>query len=148
MVVCKSKSIYIETYTFLEKRNMAIEIISRQLAADKAKKRFYTGVPCKRGHLSERWTKTGNCIACTKIHYGNALNPIAPQDLVAASFTRLYVPRVYTREKMIELRYKLQTFIWQEMQERHPEHINPHIAFAIHYHETHKVNPHNPDEVP
>jgi 5-methylcytosine-specific restriction endonuclease McrA len=28
--------------------------------------RYFTGKPCKRGHLSERWVKTKICIACSR----------------------------------------------------------------------------------
>ena len=28
-------------------------------------KKYQTGKPCKYGHVSERWTLTGNCCACT-----------------------------------------------------------------------------------
>lgn len=29
--------------------------------------RFFTGVPCKRGHLSERLVSNGNCLECLKL---------------------------------------------------------------------------------
>lgn len=41
------------------------EIISRKAAHVAGSKRFYTGKPCNLGHLSERYTSSGNCIACT-----------------------------------------------------------------------------------
>lgn len=37
--------------------------------------RYYTGIPCKRGHLSQRYTNTGACISC--------LNPKIPNTLLA-----------------------------------------------------------------
>jgi len=40
-----------------------LEIISRQEAIKQNLKRYFTGIPCKRGHISERWTGAG-CIAC------------------------------------------------------------------------------------
>lgn len=29
-------------------------------------RRFYTGLPCRKGHLSERYTSTGGCISCLR----------------------------------------------------------------------------------
>jgi hypothetical protein len=45
-----------------------MEIISRRDASDKGLKRFFTGKPCKRGHLRERNVKTGACLGCLA-HY-------------------------------------------------------------------------------
>lgn len=39
-------------------------VISRKDARDAGRRRFFTGRPCKRGHLSERFVTTGNCVAC------------------------------------------------------------------------------------
>jgi hypothetical protein len=42
------------------------EIISRRDAAGRGLKRFYTGKPCVREHLSERYVTTGGCIDCQR----------------------------------------------------------------------------------
>jgi hypothetical protein len=42
------------------------EIITCGDAKSQGLKRYFTGKPCKRGHLSDRTVKTGNCIRC---HY-------------------------------------------------------------------------------
>lgn len=39
-------------------------LISREEAAQQGLKRFYTGVPCIHGHVSERYTTNQGCIAC------------------------------------------------------------------------------------
>jgi len=44
-----------------------MEIISRPDAAVQGLPRFFTGQPCRSGHTVERSTKTGVCIACTKV---------------------------------------------------------------------------------
>lgn len=41
-----------------------MEIISRDDAHKSGQRRFYTGKPCKKGHLSERQVTNGGCIAC------------------------------------------------------------------------------------
>jgi len=43
-------------------------IISRREAFIKNVSRFFTGKPCKYGHLCERQTSNGACIECLKIN--------------------------------------------------------------------------------
>ena len=54
-----------ERGTFL----MAIEIISRSSAKWASLKRYFTGKPCKRGHIVERNTLDGSCTECAKEKY-------------------------------------------------------------------------------
>jgi hypothetical protein len=44
-----------------------LPIISRSQAKEAGLKRYFTGEPCKRGHLSERLTKSNRCIDCKKV---------------------------------------------------------------------------------
>ena len=44
-----------------------MEIISRAEAKGLGVKRFYTGVVCRHGHDSERYTKGGNCVECSEL---------------------------------------------------------------------------------
>ena len=46
----------------------AFKIISRQVAKKKGLKRYFTGKPCVRNHLSERGVTGKNCLECAKIH--------------------------------------------------------------------------------
>jgi len=41
-----------------------MEVITRKQAREQKLSRYYTGKPCVHGHLSERWTCSGVCIAC------------------------------------------------------------------------------------
>ena len=45
---------------------MAKEIISRAEAIAIGYKRYFTGKPCKHGHVSERYTNSKHCIECLK----------------------------------------------------------------------------------
>ena len=47
---------------------MELVIISRREAFIKNVSRFFTGKPCKYGHLCERQTSNGACIDCLKIN--------------------------------------------------------------------------------
>ena len=40
------------------------EVISCKDAKAKGLSRYFTGQPCKRGHIAQRYTRTGNCIQC------------------------------------------------------------------------------------
>tara|TARA_B110000285_G_scaffold114874_1_gene130182 strand:+ start:221 stop:976 length:756 start_codon:yes stop_codon:yes gene_type:complete len=46
----------------------AFKIISHQVAKKKGLKRYFTGKPCIRQHISERGVAGRNCIECAKIH--------------------------------------------------------------------------------
>lgn len=45
--------------------------------------RFFTGQPCKRGHLSERYTSTGACVECLGVRQGG---PQCVEDAFRAKF--------------------------------------------------------------
>jgi len=47
-----------------------MEIIDRQTAVAQNLTKYYTGVPCKHGHLSERYTKAASCCACVAASNG------------------------------------------------------------------------------
>jgi ribosomal protein L44E len=38
--------------------------ITRNEAITQGLPRFFTGKPCARGHVSERWTASKNCVEC------------------------------------------------------------------------------------
>lgn len=41
-----------------------MEIITRSEAVSKGFKKYFTGVPCKNGHISQRYTVSTLCLAC------------------------------------------------------------------------------------
>lgn len=43
---------------------MEHEILTRQQAIENGKYKYFTGKPCKRGHLSQRNTITASCLGC------------------------------------------------------------------------------------
>ena len=46
-----------------------VPVISRIEARQKGVTRYFTGTRCKQGHVSERLTSSGSCIACDRIRY-------------------------------------------------------------------------------
>lgn len=55
------------------------KIISRRAAIEAGLKQYFTGKPCKHGHITNRYTATGYCSACSSIKYKEkfALDPEA-----------------------------------------------------------------------
>lgn len=45
--------------------NYNMDIISRQQAKQEGLTKYFTGKPCKHGHIGERWVSTLSCILCT-----------------------------------------------------------------------------------
>lgn len=43
------------------------QIISRKDARALGLKRYFTGKPCRRGHVMERYTPSGRCLGCNKV---------------------------------------------------------------------------------
>lgn len=46
-----------------------MEIITRASAKRRGLSRFYTGNPCKHGHMEERYVSSGVCILCDRIKH-------------------------------------------------------------------------------
>jgi hypothetical protein len=44
-----------------------MEIVTRQQALDRGLIRYFSGKPCKRGHLVERLTSSANCLECHRL---------------------------------------------------------------------------------
>lgn len=42
----------------------AKEVVSRQDAIERGLLRYFTGEPCKHGHVAERYTLNSGCITC------------------------------------------------------------------------------------
>lgn len=48
----------------LQKSSAPIKIRTREESTRAGDKRFFTGIPCRNGHVSERWTSSGACRQC------------------------------------------------------------------------------------
>jgi hypothetical protein len=51
-----------------EEENVSVgrEIVSRKDAKNLGLSRYFTGKPCKYGHIDERWTAGGSCVTCLR----------------------------------------------------------------------------------
>lgn len=50
-----------------------MNIITRKEAAQQGLSRYYTGKPCKKGHVSERMRSNGQCVTCLRLSRDNWL---------------------------------------------------------------------------
>lgn len=78
------------------------ELISRNDAADKGRRTFFTGMPCRAGHVSERYTSNGTCLQCLQRFRRTAVNPWTKQ-LVPFIPQGLFSPAGLTPELHAEL---------------------------------------------
>lgn len=44
-----------------------LEVITRAEAIKRGLKRYFTGKPCKHGHVTDRWTAQGSCVECVSL---------------------------------------------------------------------------------
>lgn len=93
-----------------------MEIISRQSAADQKLARYFTGEPCKRGHLSERYTVNTGCVLCTNplsISSGRKANAsVIKEERLELAKDRLLLHKEEVRLKLLntESRIKYREF--------------------------------------
>lgn len=60
-----------------------MEIIVRKEAIQLGYERYYTGKPCKHGHISQRFTKTRICIECNRIQSKDWYNQNTEKVLIS-----------------------------------------------------------------
>lgn len=87
-------------------------VISRRQAADTGYTMFYTGKPCKHGHLSTRYVTTGGCSACLKSMYRPRMNPWTTK-LMPYSNPHLWTLVDFSKTQRLALRVYLQHCIFE-----------------------------------
>lgn len=87
-------------------------VISRREAADTGRLFFYTGKPCKHGHITVRYVTTGACRACLVSNYKPRLNPWTSK-LTAFSNPHLWTLASFSKTQRLALRVYLQHCIFE-----------------------------------
>jgi hypothetical protein len=93
-----------------------MNIITRKEAKEQGLVRYFTGNPCKHGHLAEKITSNGNCSVCLRSHTDKwkKTNPEKSKNIKKRTYqknkekisnkTKLYIEQnketVYTRNKL------------------------------------------------
>ena len=89
-----------------------MEIISRDQALASGQRYFFTGKPCRRGHVSKRYTLNGGCDEC--IHPRFAVQPETPRiiDIRQSDPARMELERakIDLQRKRLEIRESQQQF--------------------------------------
>lgn len=61
-----------------------MDLTSRKCALREGLKRYFTGKPCKHGHIAERWTRGGHCRECVRerqrLYYAANLEKVREQQ--------------------------------------------------------------------
>lgn len=76
-----------------------MKVISRQEARKLGLKRYFTGIPCPKGHISEAYVSNHFCVACAK-DSADKFKKENPNYVA-------YYNRQYQRKKQKELHYRL-----------------------------------------
>lgn len=106
------------------------DIISREEAAKLGLNKYFTGKPCKRGHVTFRYVTNTKCLDCFAKFY--AARNVFTEQLQRYATDKLWAPRDMTREQRVMLRYYLQTCIYQFTQQNGL--ATPAIEAAIEHH--------------
>lgn len=88
-------------------------VISRDEANKRGLKKFYTGIPCKKGHLAERWVSTNGCTHCLNPRLSTPEGAPASglsHDLVWA-LPRFRINRTIPLEQQAEIFSKMQGWL-------------------------------------
>lgn len=86
--------------------------ISRRDAADSGRTFFYTGRPCKLGHMSPRYVTNGGCVACFRTQFKPRRNPWTGK-LVPFSNPHLWTLASFSKVQRLALRVYLQHCIFE-----------------------------------
>jgi hypothetical protein len=80
-----------------------MDIITQQEAQEKGLKRYFTGKPCKHGHLGERLVSNGRCCECHAARQLKVYHDQTPEQKLA--FNRLNA-RPWEKRKAASYRYE------------------------------------------
>lgn len=72
--------------------NRVLVVVTRDEATKNGRTRYFTGRPCKKGHISERYTSTMGCVECLR-----------PRKVVHSPFKLgviSYSPRLWCNEAL------------------------------------------------
>jgi hypothetical protein len=81
---------------------MGTKIIQYKEAKTKGLKRYFTGIPCCRGHMVERLTSTRGCIMCNRIHekkYSSSKHGKLMRLLKARRYRKNNLEKIQKRER-------------------------------------------------
>jgi hypothetical protein len=84
-----------------------MELISRLDAQRAGRRRFFTGKPCKHGHLAERFVSNAGCVQC--VNFKTMPSAAAPNALVPQS------PLLYSRVTREQRTPGMDAYVWSRI---------------------------------
>lgn len=76
-----------------------MNIVERKVALARGETVYFTGQPCKHGHVTYRYVKNGACSECVKKANGSQVNPMSDERRAAKlSFSRVNI-RAYVEDR-------------------------------------------------
>lgn len=87
-------------------------VISRKDAHLAGLRRFFTGIPCKNGHVAERYVGNGACIGCMNTQFKLRKNAYS-HELAPYTAQRLWIPVAIGTEDTQALEKYLQRCIFE-----------------------------------
>lgn len=100
---------------------MSFTLIDRESAARTGAKRYYTGIPCKKGHIAQRWVCNTACVDCNR--------PAYLPDNRASGFTNELVWLTYKLKINRNIPVELQTEMFAKFQ-GWLDHLTEEAGFA------------------
>lgn len=86
------------------------EVIDRYAAAEKGWSRYFTGMPCKRGHVCERFVSSSGCVEC--VNPKVRISTVSPGQPMADYYFRALLPAVpLTPAEAQELKHLVEHWI-------------------------------------
>lgn len=122
--------------------------ITRDDAHAKGETFYFTGKPCKRGHIDRRYVGNGCCKSCLNGMYRRKMGSGISHDLISFRPDKLIVPLAATRDDLIRLRFYLQSCIWAYAKQSNPEWLTPGVMLAVNRHASSSPQIHNQEEIP
>lgn len=104
------------------------QVISRRAAFTAGLKRYFTGEPCRKGHIAERYVSTGGCLDCASAGFKFRQNAFS-HELAPFWSERLWVPRSYSVEELAALEKYLQRCIYEHA--KHTAKLTPEVDEAL-----------------
>lgn len=88
------------------------QIMTRRQAHARGEVRFYTGKPCKHGHVAYRYVSTGACITCLTQTFKRRISPWT-KELEPYVTEQLWCPGTLKRDDRLIMRHYLQRCIFE-----------------------------------
>lgn len=96
-----------------------LHVIQRRTAKQNHLKKYFTGIPCKYGHIDVRWTVNARCVSCHEASFTRVRFPMTDQEKLDA--IKITKKEVYERIKADPARMELKREASRRWKKNNPE---------------------------